>query len=362
MGRVESKWSVGARSETGYVRSENQDRMSRVRAQFGAIYVVADGIGGQAGGGLAAELTVKAIQDRLSNIRGLSSIRDAVKGAFESANKAVYEEGHSGNTETKGMGATVVTLLTAGSRVMVAHVGDSRAYLFTRGGQLRRLTRDHSRVQRMVDAGMLTAEEAQTHPEANIIDRAIGLGPTVDVEIGSWLRLRDGDKILLCSDGLCGYAEDSEIAAVLGQEGHPKQLVNELVKLALAKGGEDNVTVQLIRYGSPTVGRIWDRLRKRFAIFCVAVGLPGITGVLDNAYLHSRLDALSDRVAALQQEQAEWVPQVLERASLVEIATRMLGLNLERLAIKVAVECAVGHKASANSARKRHSLSEDIPV
>ena len=189
-----TKWSVGARSETGYVRTENQDRMSRVRADIGDIYVVSDGMGGHRGGAIAAELTIQALRQQLSAVRTTSSLEVAIKQAFDAANQAVYEQGHSGNVETEGMGATVVFLLAAGSKVMVAHVGDSRAYLFNRRGQLRRLTRDHSRVQRMIDSGVLTPAEAEAHPDAGLIERAIGNKPTVEVEIHPWLRMARGDQ------------------------------------------------------------------------------------------------------------------------------------------------------------------------
>lgn len=240
--------SVGARSETGYVRNENQDRMSGLRAPFGNGYIVSDGMGGHRGGALAAQLTVESLTQRLSNIRSISAVPTETKRAFEEANRTVYEQGHSGVEEIRGMGATAVVLLVARSRALVAHVGDSRAYIFTRG-ELRRLTRDHSRVQRMVDAGMLEPAEAESHPDANLLERAIGVSPDVLVDISSWMRLHKGDKILLCSDGLHGYVKDDEISALLGNKLTSQELADQLVDLALRKGGEDNITVQLIEYG-----------------------------------------------------------------------------------------------------------------
>ena len=247
---IPREWSVGARSETGYVRSENQDRMSCVGTPFGYAYIVSDGMGGHRAGALAAQLTIETLAQALPAIQSISSAPAEIRHAVEEANRAVYERGHSGATETRGMGATVVVLFVSGSQALIAHVGDSRAYLYA-GGVLRQLTRDHSRVQKMVDEGLLAAAEAASHPDASILDRAIGVAPRVEVDISGWLSLHEGERILLCSDGLHGYVADSEIITVLENEASPQELANRLVDLALQKGGEDNITVQLLEYERP---------------------------------------------------------------------------------------------------------------
>ncbi|SCX86098.1 protein phosphatase [Nitrosospira sp. Nl5] len=270
---IASQLSVGARSETGYVRNENQDRMGCVRAAFGDVYIVSDGMGGHRGGALAAELTVQALTQGLSHIRSVAGIPAETKRAFEEANRTVYEQGHSGAMETRGMGATAVVLLVAGSRAIVAHVGDSRAYLFARR-ELRQLTKDHSRVQRLVDAGMLTAAEAMSHPDASLLERAMGTSLDVTVDISPWIPLHAGDQVLLCSDGLHGYVADSEIGTILGQDATVQELTDQLVNRALQKGGEDNITVQLIEYGRRRK-RGWPQVISRFAIvFPIALGVP----------------------------------------------------------------------------------------
>jgi len=238
--------SVGARSETGYVRDENQDRMGWIRAPFGDVYIVSDGMGGVGDGALAAELTVGALQRHLGAVR--FARRKAVRRAFAAANGAVHARAQTEGAGTPGMGATAVAVLLRGARIMVAHVGDSRAYLFDRTGQCQRLTRDHSLVQRLVDRGVLSPAQAQTHPDAGVIERAVGHARDIEVDIGPWLPLRNGDRILVCSDGLCGYTQDAEIAAVLRANADPQEAADRLVELALAKGGEDNITVQVIRY------------------------------------------------------------------------------------------------------------------
>lgn len=256
------QWVLGARSETGYVRAANEDRMGFTRTPFSNVYVVSDGMGGYRGGALAAELTVSTLQERLAALPPDSaSFPERVREAFAAANQAVLERRRPDDPDTRDMGATGVVLVTAGARALVGHVGDSRAYLVRHKGRaLRRLTRDHTRVQRMLDAGMLTPTQAADHPDASMLDRAIGHQPTVEVDVSNWIELKPRDMILLCSDGLCGYVEDAEIGQVVRSKGSPQDLANKLVDLALEKGGEDNVTVQLVRLGSSATAQWWRRL------------------------------------------------------------------------------------------------------
>jgi serine/threonine protein phosphatase PrpC len=254
-----AQWVLGARSETGYVRTANEDRMGFIRAPFGNVYVVSDGMGGYRGGALAADLTVNTLRQALSSATAdQASVPDRVREAFAAANQAVFERRRHDDPDTRNMGATAVVLVTAGTRVLVGHVGDSRAYL-VRSRSLRRLTTDHTRVQRMVEAGVLTMAQAAEHPSANVLDRAIGNQPTVEVDLSGWIELIPRDMFLLCSDGLTGYAQDSEIEKVLRMRGSPQELADNLVNLALSKGGEDNVTVQLVRFGRGAGSPWWRR-------------------------------------------------------------------------------------------------------
>lgn len=221
--------------------------MGCVRTPFCDVYIVSDGMGGHQGGALAAELTVEILGRNLSRIDSRESAGAGIESAFEEANRIVYERGHSGDAKTQGMGATAIVLLIGESQAMTAHVGDSRAYLNKRG-ELCRLTKDHSRVQRMVDAGILTDAEAALHPASNLLERAIGVSPDIVVDVSSWFELDAGDQVLLSSDGLHGYVSDDEIAAILNNRLSTQELVDQLVDFALQKGGEDNITVQLIEY------------------------------------------------------------------------------------------------------------------
>lgn len=264
-------WVLGARSETGYVRTANEDRMGWTRAAYGDVYVVSDGMGGYRGGALAAELTVRTLQDQLATLSsGDVALPEQVRQAFLAANQAVYQRRRADDPDTRDMGATGVALITSGARILVGHVGDSRAYLWRERDGLKQLTRDHTRVQKMVDGGLVTPTQAAAHPDASILDRAIGHQPTVEVDVSSWMTLKPGDMLLLCSDGLSGYVEDAEIAKVLRSKGDPQTLADRLVDCALIKGGEDNVTVQLVRFGGPSSTSMSNLLGKPAVLLPIA--------------------------------------------------------------------------------------------
>lgn len=243
------RWTMGARSETGYVRTTNEDRMGWTRAVYGDVYVVADGMGGYRGGALAAELTVAMLEDQLARIAAnADGFGDALRQAFLAANDKVFSRRDPANPETRDMGAAAVALITSGSRCMVAHVGDCRAYLWRPALGLRLLTRDHTRVQSMLDAGLLTPEQAAVHPDASLLERAIGHQATIEADVSEWIPLESGDMLLLCSDGLSGYVADAEIARILEMGEEAQVSTDRLIESALRTGGQDNVTVQLLGY------------------------------------------------------------------------------------------------------------------
>jgi protein phosphatase len=332
---MSKQWAVGARSETGYVRNENQDRMSYVQAPFGDLYIVSDGMGGHQGGALAAELTIQALNQELSSMSRIfssfDSDSDAIRRAFEEANRVVYDGGHSGNPDTQGMGATAVALLAAQFQIMVAHVGDSRAYLFTAKNKLSRLTKDHSRVQRMIDAGILSPAEAERHPDACILERAIGVSREVMVDISPWIQVNKGDRILLCSDGLHGYVSDTEIADILNDQGTVQELVDRLVQLALGKGGEDNVTIQLIECpGGNSVG--WSNMG------CYAVVIPGIIGLsLASAFVATEYwsGEQKGKLNILEQKNALREAEFMRRAEKFEQSLELLRTQIVQLNEKI---------------------------
>jgi protein phosphatase len=252
---------VAVTSEKG-LREENQDWLSWVQSPRGELLIVADGMGGHKGGERAAKMTIEHVERHLAEAPADWPFARAVDHAVREANDAIYRLAQSGDPEMDRMGSTVVVALVADGKVQVGHVGDSRAYLF-RNGHLTPLTRDHTSVQQMVDAGMLTLEQARSHPDAHILNRAVGSRPHVDVEVGSPVRLEKGDALLLCSDGLSGFVTDDEIARVLREQPDVQRVPGALAALALTSGGSDNVTVQFARFGPPARLRWTDKLPAR---------------------------------------------------------------------------------------------------
>lgn len=277
--------NVGAVSHRGLVREENQDRISRSHTPFGELFLVADGMGGHDDGGRAAAMTIEHLESHLRHTPPETPTSQALQAAADAANETVY---HAATADGDGhlMGATLVLALLRGRRLRVAHAGDSRAYLF-RGGSLTRLTRDHSHVQRMIDHQVLTEEEARHHPDASVVTRAFGQEPELEIEIAEPLELSDGDRVLLCSDGLCGYVDDATLEGALPALADVQDSTRRLIELALAAGGEDNVSVQLIEIRDaaraaetatrkPVTASFADRLRNWIAApFGAAERRPG---------------------------------------------------------------------------------------
>ena len=241
---------VGAISHQGLVRTENQDRYGRVASPFGEVIIVADGMGGHRGGATAAAMVVEGLNAHLQNIPPLTPVADGIQHAAQLTNADIHRKATDGDPDTAHMGATVVLVLVLGNQLIIGHAGDSRAYMY-RGGQFTRLTRDHSFVQRMVDRNLLTEEQARDHPNANVVTRAFGQRPDIEFEVSAPLMLQPGDRIMLCSDGLCGYVEDAAIEQAMGQPASAQQIAEALIQLALAAGGEDNVTVQVLQLHAP---------------------------------------------------------------------------------------------------------------
>jgi len=256
------KIDVGARSDAGRVRENNEDSF-RVASGV-SLFVLSDGMGGQASGEVASRLAVDAIvshcREARSNpssplvgasIAGVSETTNRLASAIRAANRVVRaaaqrNEGHH------GMGATAVAAWFTGERMSLAHVGDSRAYML-RGGLLEQLTKDHSFVAEQVRRGMMTPEEASASRMQNVLLRALGIDSEVDVDVDEEL-LTDGDTLLLCSDGLTHELPDAQIAAVLRDTSDAQEAATRLIDLANEAGGRDNVTVIVVRHVSKPVG------------------------------------------------------------------------------------------------------------
>lgn len=225
----------------------NEDASAYAETPYGHLAVVCDGMGGHAGGRAAAEAALGTIIDVVSSAKaGVELHRKLLASAVEAASRAVYSLGGDAPSHVRP-GSTCVAVLIHSAGATIAHVGDSRAYLM-RAGSIQRLTRDHSMVQQMVEAGFVDAQRAAQHPDANKLTRALGMHAEVEVEI-SEITLRPSDVILLASDGLTDLIADDELLGVVQStiSSGPALGCQKLVELANARGGHDNVTVQLIR-------------------------------------------------------------------------------------------------------------------
>lgn len=240
---------IGAGAHKGKVREENQDRISRFLSSFGEVFVVADGVGGYQGGAIAAEMVINGLEAHLRELPADTPPDQALKEAARRTSADVHRRAHSGDPATANMGATGVLALLAERQARVGHAGDCRAYLL-RAGELARLTRDHSRIQQMLEHNLLSEEEAREHPDASIVTRAFGKEADLDLEVSAPFELFDGDLLLLSSDGLCGYVDDAAIGAALRAGGDAQEIADRLIGLALDAGGEDNVSVQVIVLGN----------------------------------------------------------------------------------------------------------------
>ncbi|MFN2526335.1 MAG: Stp1/IreP family PP2C-type Ser/Thr phosphatase [Actinomycetota bacterium] len=223
-------WSVGAATDVGRIRRANEDSYL-VRDP---LYVVADGMGGHNAGDVASSTAVATLG------QPDQPTREQVESLVKQANAAVWEKAQS-DRALQGMGTTVTALFLDGAHGLIAHVGDSRAYLF-RNGVLSQLTRDHTLVARMVQEGRLTEEEARHHPQRNVITRALGVDADIRVDVDSH-EFEIGDRLLLCSDGLTSMVDPEDIAEILRAEQDPQRAAERLVEAANLAGGEDNTTV-----------------------------------------------------------------------------------------------------------------------
>lgn len=246
---------VSMRTDTGCVREANEDcgrvfesgDPARVAGR-GLLAVVADGMGGHAAGEVASRMAVEAISDVY--YRGRGEAAAALKRAFAEANRRIFAAAQ-GDAELRGMGTTATALALLNGTAVMAHVGDSRLYLL-RGGEMYLLTEDHSAVMEMVKLGVITPEQARTHADKNVILRALGTNP--EVEISTWdepLPVRAGDQFLLSSDGLHDLVEDAQIKATALAAPGPHEACERLVALARERGGHDNITVGIVSLSAP---------------------------------------------------------------------------------------------------------------
>lgn len=238
-------------TDPGCVRETNEDNGRHVSPSVavdtehrGTLTIVADGMGGHSSGEVASEMAVDLISRYYYNDQ-TSAVEDALRQAIEYASAEIFESSIS-DSRYFGMGTTVVALVIQGTNGFAAHVGDSRLYRL-RDGQLELFTMDHSQVMEMVKLGLITFDEAQNHDDKNVILRAVGTQPSVEVELAGPFEVMVGDEFLLCSDGLCDMVNDEEICRIWLGAPEVHVAVEQLINLAKERGGNDNITVAIVR-------------------------------------------------------------------------------------------------------------------
>jgi len=271
---------VAGDTNVGKVRTTNEDSM--IVDPVRGLYVVLDGMGGANAGDVASQTARDAIREFVMQRRLNMDPKSLLEAAIVHGSTVVFNAAQE-TRERHGMGTTVVGCIVIDpTRAVIAHVGDSRAYLL-RNGRIQTLTRDHTIVEELVDRGLLSPEEAERHPYKNVLSRNLGAKPDAKVDL-SEVELVPGDRLMLCSDGLYGYASNEAIQYLLGSGDDPEHVARDLVDLALRGGGGDNVTVIVIEAPQPppsstqlvrTNGAMaWWQRRDRFMQIAKDRGLP----------------------------------------------------------------------------------------
>ena len=270
--------SFGSRTDVGCVRDHNED--SLVVAP--PLYMVADGMGGHAAGEVASEIAVRTME----NLAPHTADTEALCSAVNAANMAVIDAAQVNSR--RGMGTTLSAVVLERDRMAIAQVGDSRVYLLHQSN-LQQITRDHSLMAEMIEAGELTEEEARVHPQRSVITRALGSDPNMTPDLYE-LNVSAGDRLLICSDGLTSMIEDSEVERLLLRHRDPQRCANALVNEAISEGGLDNVTAIVVDVEG-NAARVERTLRiksRAWAIALIVALLAVIGGACVGAYHYTQ--------------------------------------------------------------------------
>jgi len=238
------KFQYGIKTDVGRKREENQDSHGHAHTSEASVFIVADGMGGAKGGASASALAVDAILKSVFTQDAIVT-EGSLRSALVATNDLIHNESKASD-ELTGMGTTAVVVAFVMDQLLVGHVGDSRGYML-RSGTLTRLTRDHTLVQELVDSGAIDQEDAKNHPIAHMLTRSLGPTAQVEAEVMTFYdSVQENDVFLLCCDGLYNLVKDSEIEEIL-RDNSPEVAADLLVEMALARGGTDNITVEIIK-------------------------------------------------------------------------------------------------------------------
>ena len=234
-------------TDKGRVRAKNEDNCSAVQVGDFTILILADGMGGANSGEVASSKAIETVLESFDPVfmknLSLADIPHLLNRVTDKANKLLFSLSTS-DVIYNGMGTTLEICVIKGNSVYIAHIGDSRVYKVTSSGEMFRLTKDHSLVEYMIDSGTLSREDAVNHPQRNIITRALGTSPSTEADIITH-TLSDGDILLVCSDGLTNMLSETTIAQTASSEDTLETRAQNLVDMANAAGGTDNISVIL---------------------------------------------------------------------------------------------------------------------
>ena len=238
-----------AKTDVGKIRSANEDYFLSEKVSANEfIFIVADGMGGHQAGDVASKLASDSFSDFYKNSRKKNmAILESMEMAIRNANAMVFEKAAT-DIKKRGMGTTFSAMIVTDMKAYIAHVGDSRIYLI-RKNKLKKLTTDHSFVEKLVEEGRISPEEARDHPQKNVLYMSLGARENLAPEIIDALPLEDGDALVMCSDGLSNMVSDEKLSEIV-MENYPEDAANALVKLANSNGGADNITLQIVRIGT----------------------------------------------------------------------------------------------------------------
>lgn len=232
---------VGIKSDVGNIRKLNEDYAEYLETDKYKLYIIADGMGGHNAGEVASMMAVKEVKKYFENNFQINDI-GFLKKAILAANKAVYEYSHK-EVEYNGMGTTLTACLIVNDKVQIGHVGDSCCFGI-KNNNVTKITKDHSLVQELLDMGSINEEQAEKHPQRNVITRAIGTSEWVEVDIYNVLE-EDYNVFMLCSDGLTNEVKKEDVIKVLENNVNFNDACSSLIEIAKSRGGRDNITVML---------------------------------------------------------------------------------------------------------------------
>jgi len=278
-----SEIEIGNLTDVGSKRTHNEDYYGLFR--FGSdeiLALVADGMGGHASGEVASRLAVETIWEVYEKERGDKDVLMALKSALEITNFTILQKSLE-KEEWNGMGTTATALVLKEGQAFVGHVGDSRAYLL-RNSAISQLTKDHSLVERMVEQGLLNRDEANRHPQRNVIYQTLGVNRDLEPELLGPIFFSPHDTFLLCTDGLSNLVSDQEIMGMV-RENSPQRACERLIDLANQRGGHDNITLQILTVKGKAPKSHQPFLEGRRYLFVIIISILSLLFILNGLSL-----------------------------------------------------------------------------